>query len=139
MTFVLFAQRPAQIRCNVEIHRQLALLICNPGQPEAVWIWCSEKKQGMARQRLLSGSSVSRTTTNRESDAALALAPDFLVLRTRLLQRAGQQDAAMGARQKPRLLTNKPFSTLAFWLALFFVETFFPPRADKESGARHRT
>ena len=120
---------------NVEIHRQLALAYLQSGQPERVLDLIGEPKT--EDDHYLRGSAYYLDhrfeDANRESDAALALAPDnprFLVLRTRLLQRAGQQDAAIEVAQKAASLApewDEPFYLAG--VSYYFVGRF--PEADK--------
>ncbi len=128
---------------NVEIRRQLALAYLQSGQPERVLDLIAEPKT--EDDHYLRGSAYYLDhrfeDANRESDAALALAPDnprILVLRTRLLQRAGQQDAAIEVAQKAASLApewDEPFYLAG--VSYYFVGRF--PEAGQEPGARHRT
>ena len=120
---------------SVEIRRQLALAYLQSGQPGKVLDLVKEPKTD--DDHYLRGSAYYLDhrfeEANRESDAAIALAPDnprILVLRTRLLQRAGQQDAAIEVAEKAASL--EPEWDEPYYLAgvsYYFVGRF--PEADK--------
>jgi tetratricopeptide (TPR) repeat protein len=120
---------------NTEIRDQLALAYLQSGQPGQVLDLIAEPKTG--DDHYLRGSAYYLDhrfeEADRESGAALALAPDdphILVLRTRLLQRAGQQDAAIEMAQKAISLApdwDEPFYLAG--VSLYFVARF--PEAEK--------
>ncbi len=90
---------------NVEIRHQLALAYLQSGQSGQVLDLIAEPKSDDDHYLLGSAYYLDHRfeEADRESEAALALAPDnprVLVLRTRLLQRAGLQDAAIEVAQK---------------------------------------
>ena len=90
---------------DIEIRHQLALAYLASGKAAQVLDLIAEAKT--ADDHYLRGSAFYLDhrfpEADQESDAALALAPDnpqILVLRTRILQRAGQQEAAVELAQK---------------------------------------
>jgi tetratricopeptide (TPR) repeat protein len=90
---------------DAEIHRQLALAYLASGDPKQVLDMIKDPKTG--DDHYLRGSAFYLdhrfVEADQESAQALALAPDdphVLILRARLLQRAGQQDAALELAQK---------------------------------------
>ncbi len=120
---------------NVEIRHQLAQAYLQSGEPKQVLDLISEPKTD--DDHYLRGSAYYLDhrfdEADRESEAALALAPDNprpLVLRTRLLQRAGQQDAALQVAQKAASLApdwDEPYYLAG--VSLYFVGRF--PEAGK--------
>jgi protein O-GlcNAc transferase len=98
---------------NEDIRRQLAAAYLGSGQPQEVLGTIVEPKT--SEDYYLRGSAYyllhQFQAADRESERALALAadnPQVLVLRTRLLQRAGQQNAALE-------LANKATTLLPNW------------------------
>src|SRR5712692_7124732 len=120
---------------NVEIRHQLALAYLQSGQPGQVLNLIAEPTTD--DDHYLRGSAYYLDhrfeEANRESEAALALAPDnprLLVLHTRLLQRAGQQDAAVEVARKAASLApdwDEPHYLAG--VSLYFVGRF--PEAGK--------
>jgi Flp pilus assembly protein TadD len=120
---------------DVEIRHQLALAYLQSGQTRQVLDLIAEPKTG--DDHYLRGSAYyldhSFAEADRESNAALALSPDnprILALRTRLLQRAGQQDAAIEVAQKAASLApdwDEPYYLAG--VSLYFVGRF--PEAAK--------
>ena len=90
---------------DAEIRRQLAMAYLASREPKRVLDMIKEPKTG--DDHYLRGSAYYLdhrfVEADQESEQALALAPDspqILVLRARLLQRAGQQDAALELAQR---------------------------------------
>ena len=120
---------------NIEIRQQLALSYLQSGQSSQVLDLIAVPKTG--DDHYLRGSAYYLDhhfeEANRESEAALALAPDnprILALNTRLLQRAGQQDAAIEVAKKAANLApewDEPYYLAG--VSLYFVGRF--PEADK--------
>jgi tetratricopeptide (TPR) repeat protein len=94
------------------VRDQLATAYLASRQPASVWELIKEPKT--ADEHYLRGSAFYQahrfTDADEESDAALTLAPEnpkVLVLRVRVLQRAGQQQAALQMAQKASGLAPK--------------------------------
>jgi tetratricopeptide (TPR) repeat protein len=90
---------------DVEIRRQLALAYLATREPKQVLEIIKEPKTGEDHYLRSSAYYLDHQfeEADRESERALALAPDnpqVLVLRARLLQRAGKQEAALELAQK---------------------------------------
>jgi tetratricopeptide (TPR) repeat protein len=103
-----------------DVRYQLATAYLASRQPENVLDLIKEPKT--ADEHYLRGSAFYQAhrfaDADEESDAALALAPEnpkALVLRVRLLQRAGQQNAALEMAQKATVLA--PYWDEPFYLA----------------------
>jgi tetratricopeptide (TPR) repeat protein len=94
---------------DVEIRRQLAVAYLESGQPDKVLRTIGEPRTSVDHYLRASAYYVSHRfpEADQESELALGLAPDspqILVLRTRLLQRAGQQDEALLTAQRAATL-----------------------------------
>lgn len=90
---------------DTEIRRRLAVAYLESRQPEEVLNTIGEPKSPDDHYLRASAYYLSHRLpeADQESELALALAPDnpqILVLRTRLMQRAGQQDGALEVAQK---------------------------------------
>jgi len=90
---------------DVEIRRQLAMAYLASREPKQVLEIIKEPKTGDDHYLLGSAYYLDHrfAEADQESEQALAVAPDnpqVLILRARLLQRAGQQDAALELAQK---------------------------------------
>jgi tetratricopeptide (TPR) repeat protein len=115
---------------DLEIHHQLALAYLASGDAGQVLDLIAEPKT--ADDHYLRGSAFyighHFPEADQESEAALALAPEnpqILVLRTRILQRAGQQDAAVELAQKA--ITQAPQWDEPYYLAgvsLYFIRRY---------------
>lgn len=93
----------------VEIRHQLAAAYLESGQPDEVLSTIGEPKTSDDHYLRASAYYISHRypEADQESELALGLAPDspqILVLRTRLLQRAGEQDEALLTAQKATTL-----------------------------------
>jgi len=90
---------------DAELRHQLAAAYLQSGQPDDVLLTIGEPRTSDDHYLCASAYYLSHRfpEADRESEEALDLAPDspqILVLRTRLLQRAGDQDAALKTAQK---------------------------------------
>jgi len=103
---VLYLQRALRNRPDdAELRHQLAAAYLQSGQPDDVLLTIGEPRTSDDHYLCASAYYLSHRfpEADRESEEALDLAPDspqILVLRTRLLQRAGDQDAALKTAQK---------------------------------------
>jgi tetratricopeptide (TPR) repeat protein len=119
-----------------EIGHQLALAYLGSGQPQPVLDMVREPKT--AEEHYLRGSAYYLDhrfeEADQESEAALTLDsenPRALALRTRLLQRAGQQDAAIElARKTARLAPDWDEPYYLSGVSLYFVGRF--PEAGQD-------
>jgi tetratricopeptide (TPR) repeat protein len=113
-----------------EIRRQLALAYLGSGQAKQVLDTISEPKTSDDHYLRGSANYLDHrfAEAGRESEQALALAPDnpqALVLRTRVLQRAGEQDAALELAQKAGALSpnwDEPFYLAG--ISLYFIRRY---------------
>src|SRR6266699_1004317 len=119
---------------DTEIRRQLAMAYLEAHEPGAALD--SMKQPATADDHYLRGTAYYAIRlfpeADQESEQALALAPDdprILVLRTRLLQRAGQQDAALQTAKKA--ITLAPNWDEPYYLA--GVSSYFIRRYDEAS------
>jgi len=90
---------------DAELRHQLAIAYLQSGQPDEVLLTIGEAKTSDDHYLRASAYYLSHqfAEADKESQQALDLAPDnpqILVLRTRLLQRAGDQDEALETAQK---------------------------------------
>ena len=106
MDAAVYLREAARVRPDdLEIRRQLALAYLASREPKQVLDMIKEPKTGDDHYLRGSAYYLDRrfVEADQESEQALALAPDnpqVLILRARLLQRAGQQDAALELAQK---------------------------------------
>jgi tetratricopeptide (TPR) repeat protein len=113
-----------------EIRHQLALAYLASGEAKQVLDTISEPKTSADHYLLGSAYYLDHRfpEADRESAQALTLAPDnpqALVLRTRLLQRAGEQDAALELAQKAGTLApnwDEPFYLAG--ISLYFIRRY---------------
>ncbi len=122
-----------------DIRHQLAVAYLESRQPDQVLSTIPEAKTGDDFYLRASAYYISHQfpEADRESEQGLALAPEnphILVLRTRLLQRAGQQEAALAAAQKAATLAPK-------WDEPYYlagVSSYFIRRYDQAAEALAR-
>ena len=115
---------------DIEIRHQLGLAYLASGQASQVLDLIAEPKT--ADDHYLRGSALYLEhrfpEADQESERALALAPDnpqILVLRTRILQRAGQQNAAVEVAQKAIALApqwDEPYYLAG--VSLYFIRRY---------------
>jgi tetratricopeptide (TPR) repeat protein len=117
---------------DAETRRQLSMAYLQSRQPEQVLNTLTDPKTPEDHYLLASAYYIANRfpEADKESDAAMSLAPEdprILVLRTRLLQRAGQQEDALRLAQK--VTTLAPQWDEPYYLA--GVSSYFIRRYDQ--------
>jgi tetratricopeptide (TPR) repeat protein len=124
---------------DAEVRRQLAAAYLQSNQPEQVLSTVREAKTAEDHYLRASAYYLSHRfpEADQESEQALTLAqdnPQILALRTRLLQRAGQQDAALEMAKKAAALA--PNWDEPYYLA--GVSYYFTRHYDESAGSLAR-